>query len=493
MSDGKDEDERTATENEDEEDYSDKKIASPSEEPIVDGNTKGTIEKGRGEDDIEEPQAEEPAKTKRSSSPLKSIFGIFGPGVITGASDDDPSGIATYSQVGSQFGFGMLWTVIFLYPLMTAVQEMCARIGLVSGSGLAGVVKKRYSMKIVYPIASLLLIANTINIGADIGAMSASVRLIFPQLPFVLVSLAFTAFILLSEILVPYDKYVKILKYLTLSLFAYVATAIIVGGNMQQILISTFVPHTEFNANFAMLFVAVVGTTISPYLFFWQASEEAEEEVAKKKIKEIGKGKPKVSKKEVKVMREDVMLGMAFSVFIMWAIMVSTAGTLHANGITDITTADQAARALEPLVKSFPNAGEIAETIFALGIIGTGLLAVPVLAGSSGYALSEAFGWREGLSRKFRQAKYFYLIIAASTIIGLWINFTNIDPIRALIYAAVINGIVAVPMLFVIIRIANDKKILGEMTNKRLSNVLGWIAFVTMTILVLMLFVTWSR
>jgi Mn2+/Fe2+ NRAMP family transporter len=242
-----------------------------------------------------------------------------------------------------------------------------------------------------------------------------------------------------------------------------------------------------------MMFVAVLGTTISPYLFFWQASEEAEEDIAKKKIQEIGKGRPKVSKKEVKIMRTDVMIGMAFSVSIMYAIMVTTAGALHYNGITDIATADEAAKALEPLVKSFPNAGEIAKTIFALGIIGTGLLAIPVLAGSSGYALSDAFGWREGLSKKFGQAKQFYLIIAASTVIGLWINFTNIDPIKALIYTAVINGIVAVPMLFVIMRIANDKKILGGMTNKRLSNVLGWIAFVIMSISVSILFITWSN
>ena len=481
-----------------EEDYDDKKIASPPEEPIVEGNTKTTVEEVRGgEDDIErKSQAEEPAKilSKQSSlSLLKSIFGIFGPGVITGASDDDPSGIATYSQVGAQFGFGMLWMALFLYPLMTVVQEMCARIGLVTGSGLAGVIKKRHSKKIVYPIASLLIIANTINIGADIGAMSASIRLIFPQLPFVLVSLAFVAFILLSEILVPYNKYVRILKYLTLSLFAYVATTIIVGGNLQQVLAYTILPHIEFNANFAMLFVAVVGTTISPYLFFWQASEEAEEDVAKRKIKEIGKGIPKVSKREVRLMRADVMLGMAFSQLIMWAIIVSTAGTLHANNITGIATADQAAKALEPLVKSFPNAGEIAETVFALGIIGTGLLAVPVLAGSCGYTLSDAFGWRQGLSRRFGQAKHFYLIIAASTVIGLWINFTNIDPIKALIYTAVINGIVSVPMLFAIMRIANDKKILGDMTNKRLSNILGWIAFVIMSISVLILFVTWGK
>jgi NRAMP (natural resistance-associated macrophage protein)-like metal ion transporter len=491
------ENEKATTKNEKKEDHNDKKkIASSSEEPVVEDNTKTAAEKGgREENDKEKPQAQEPAKnlSKPSSSLLRSTFGTFGPGVITGASDDDPSGIATYSQVGAQFGFGMLWMVLFLYPLMTVVQEMCARIGIVTGSGLAGVIKKRHSKKILYPIASLLLIANTINIGADIGAMSASVRLIFPQLPFVLVSLAFVALILLSEILVPYNNYVKILKYLCLSLFAYIATAIIVGGNLQQVLAYTILPHIEFTANFAMLFVAVIGTTISPYLFFWQASEEAEEDVAKKKIKEIGKGRPKVSKKEVKIMRADVMLGMAFSVSIMYAIMVSTAGTLHSNGITDIATADQAAKALEPLVKSFPNAGEIAETIFALGIIGTGLLAVPVLAGSCGYALSDAFGWRGGLSKKFGQAKQFYLIIAASTVIGLWINFTNIDPIKALIYTAVINGIVAVPMLFVIMRIANDKKILGDMTNKSLSNVLGWIAFVIMSMSVLILFVTWSK
>ena len=501
MNDKKEEGETAIRNEKDDNNY--EKMDSPSEQPIIDDNKKtATTEKERrgqennNNNNKKKPQPQESTQkvSKPSSSRLRSALGILGPGVITGASDDDPSGIATYSQAGAQFGFGLLWMVPFLYPLMTGVQEMCARIGLVTGSGLAGALKKRYSNKIIiiYPIATLLLIANTINIGADIGAMSASIRLIFPQLHFVPVSLAFVAFILLSQILVPYDKYVKILKYLTLSLFAYIATAIIVGGSLQQVLVSTIFPHIEFNSNFAMIFVAVVGTTISPYLLFWQASEEAEEDVAKKKIKEIGKGRPKISKKEVKIMRTDVMLGMAFSVSIMYAIMISTAGTLHSNGITDIATADEAAKALEPVVKSFPNAGEIAKTIFALGIVGTGLLAIPVLAGSSGYALSEAFGWREGLSKKFGQAKHFYLIIAASTVIGLWINFTNIDPIKALIYSAVINGIVAVPMLFLIMRIANDEKILGDMTNKRLSNVLGWIAFVVMSISVSILFITWS-
>lgn len=473
------------------------KDEEPQKEQSTDAadNTKGTNRKEdptRIHNKDTTPAFISPSAKKQVSSKLKSIFAIFGPGIITGASDDDPSGIATYSQVGAQFGFGMLWMVLFLYPLMTVVQEMCARIGLLTGSGLADIIKKKYSRKAVYPIASLLLIANTINIGADIGAMSASVRLIFPQVPFVAASLAFAAFILLSEILVPYERYVKILKYLTLSLFAYVATTIIVGGNLEQVLTATFIPHIEFSSDFALLFVAIVGTTISPYLFFWQASEEAEENVAEKKIKDIGKGKPKVLKKDVKLMRADVAIGMAFSQLIMWAIIVATAGSLHAHNITDIQTADQAAKALEPLVKSFPNAGVIAKTIFALGIIGTGLLAVPVLAGSSGYALADAFGWKQGLSKKFRQAKYFYLVIAASTIVGLWINFTNIDPIKALVYTAVINGVVSVPLLFVIMRISNDKNILGSRTNGRVSNILGWAAFVVIAVSVVVMFATWN-
>src|SRR5215216_7166472 len=275
---------------------------------------------------------------------LKQLLKSLGPGVITGASDDDPSGIATFSQAGAKFGFGMLWLVLFQYPLMTVIQEMCARIGLVSAGGLAAVVKKKYSKKVVFPIASLLFIANTINIGADIGAMSASIRLIFPQIPIILATISFAAFILTAEILIPYKKHVKILKYLTLSLFAYVITAIIVGGNWNQIIVATIVPHIEFTPEFAMMFVAIFGTSISPYLFFWQASEEAEEDVAKHKIKEIGSEKnnnrqPKIAKKEVKIMRFDIAIGIAFSHFIMWAIMLTTAGSLYENGVTNIDSA----------------------------------------------------------------------------------------------------------------------------------------------------------
>ena len=426
-----------------------------------------------------------------SKSHFKSFFKILGPGIITGASDDDPSGIATYSQAGAQVGLGALWFALFQYPMMAVVQEMCARIGLVTGSGLAGIIKKRYSKKIVYPIASLLLIANTINIGTDIGAMSASVRLILPQLPVIIVTLFFTAFIISTEILLPYKRYVKMLKYLAFALFAYVITAIIVGGNLGEIFVASIVPHLEFNSAFAMMFVAIFGTTISPYLFFWQASEEAEEDVAKHKIKEIGTGKPKVTKKEVRLMRADVAIGMAFSQLIMWFIIMTTANALHANGVIDIATAEQAAKALEPLVKTFPNAGEISKTIFAFGIIGTGLLAIPILAGSSAYALADGFGWKQGLSKKFKQAKAFYLVIVASTLIGLWINFINIDPIKALVYTAVINGVVAVPILIAIMKIANDKKLLLTKTNGRVSNIIGWITVLIMGFAAGIMFVTW--
>ncbi len=424
---------------------------------------------------------------------FKKALRFLGPGLISGASDDDPSGIATYSQAGAGFGFGMLWLAIFQYPLITVIQEMCALIGLATGDGIAGIMRRKYSRKVVFPLVSLLLVANTINIGADIGAMAASVRLVFPQIPIIVIAISFAAFILAAEILVPYEKYVRILKYLTLSLFTYVATALIVGGNAVQIFLSSVIPHVELTKDYAMMFVAIFGTTISPYLFFWQASEEAEENVAKRKIKEIGHGKPRISKKEVKIMRTDVAVGMALSQFIMWSIILTTAGTLHTYGLTDIQTADEAAKALEPLVKTFPYSGEIAEVIFALGIIGTGLLAVPVLAGSSAYAISDTMGWNEGLGKRFKQAKPFYLVIAVSTLIGLGINFVNIDPIKALIYTAVINGITAVPILFAILRIANDKKILKDKTNGPVSNLLGWLTFMIMGISVIILFFTWSN
>jgi NRAMP (natural resistance-associated macrophage protein)-like metal ion transporter len=413
----------------------------------------------------------------------------LGPGVITGAADDDPSGIATYSQAGAKFGLGMLWMTLFLLPTMIVIQEMCARIGLLSGNGLAALIKKKYSTKIVYPISSLLLIANTINIGADLGAMSASVRIIFPDIPLVVTSVLFSAFIIIAEIFIPYHKYVRVLKYLVLSLFAYVITAVIVGGNISQILF-TIIPSISFSSDYAIMFVAVIGTTISPYLLFWQTSEEAEEDVEKHKIKEIGKGKPKVSPREIMLMKEDIGIGMFFSQFIMWSIIVTSAGSLYFAGITDIQTADQAASSLEPLVKSFPNSGQIAKVIFAVGIIGTGLLAIPVLSASSAFALSDTFGWKEGLEKKFSQAKSFYSVIIASTLIGVWITFSHINPIQALILTAVINAIVTVPILFIVMRLANDKKILEDKINSRFSNIFGWLTFAIMTVSVIIMFLS---
>jgi len=425
---------------------------------------------------------------------LKSISQVLralGPGVITGAADDDPSGIATYSQAGAKFGLGMLWMTLFLLPTMIVIQEMCARIGLLSGNGLAALIRKKYSTKIVYPISSLLLIANTINIGADLGAMSASVRIIFPEVPFVVTSLLFSAFIIIAEIFIPYDKYVKVLKYLVLSLFAYVITAVIVGGNISEIFF-TIIPSITFSSEYAILFVAVIGTTISPYLLFWQTSEEAEEDVAKHKIKEIGEGKPKISPREIMVMKEDIGIGMFFSQFIMWSIIVTSAGSLYFAGNTDIQTADQAASSLEPLVKSFPNSGQIAKVIFAFGIIGTGLLAIPVLSASSAFALSDTFGWKEGLEKKFSQAKSFYSVIIASTLIGVWITFSHVNPIQALILAAVINAVVTVPILFIVLRLANDKKILQDKTNSHFSNIIGWFTFAIMTISVIVMFLSFK-
>jgi Mn2+/Fe2+ NRAMP family transporter len=425
---------------------------------------------------------------------LKSVSQIIkalGPGVITGAADDDPSGIATYSQAGAKFGLGMLWMSIFLLPTMIVIQEMCARIGLLSGNGLAALIKKKYSAKVVYPISSLLLIANTINIGADLGAMSASIKIIFPGVPFVVTTLLFSVFIIVSEIFIPYDKYVKVLKYLVLSLFAYVVTAVIVGGNLSQIFF-TIIPTINFSSDYAIMFVAVIGTTISPYLLFWQTSEEAEEDVAKHRIKEIGKGKPKVSPKEIMLMKEDIGIGMFFSQLIMWSIIITSAGSLYFAGISDIQTADQAASSLEPLVKNFPNAGQIAKLIFAFGIIGTGLLAIPVLAASSAFALSDTFGWKEGLEKKFSQAKSFYSVIVASTLIGVWITFSNVNPIQALILAAVINAVVTVPILFIVLRLANDKKILQDKVNSRFSNIIGWFTFAIMTISVIVMFLSFK-
>lgn len=420
---------------------------------------------------------------------IKYLSKILGPGLISGASDDDPSGIGTYAQGGAQFGLGISWLALFQFPLMTAIQEMCARIGLTTGNGIVGVIRRHYSKKVVLPVVGLLLVANTITIGADLGAMGSSIQIITPEIPVFVITIIFAVFILFTEIFFSYVRYARMLKYTSLALFSYVAAAFVVNTDWNQVALSTLVPHFEINSKFLMMFVAFFGATISPYAFFWQASEEAEEDVARKKIEEIGAGKPRVTRKEIRIMRADSLLGMAFSQAIMWFIIIVAANTLHINNVYEIGTADQAARALEPLVHNFPNSGKIAEILFAVGIVGTGLLAIPVLAGSSAYALSDGLGWKQGLGKKFGQARGFYLIIISSTAVGLGINLVHINPITALVYASIISGIIAVPLLVIILRIANDRTILGNKTNGMLSNVLGWVTTVIMAASLVILFV----
>ncbi|MDP3988356.1 MAG: divalent metal cation transporter [Candidatus Levybacteria bacterium] len=417
---------------------------------------------------------------------IKKFIKSLGPGLITGAADNDPSGIATYTQAGAQFGFGQLWTALFMYPLMTAIQEASARIGAVKGKGIAAVVRDHYDKKILYSVVFLVVIANTINIGADIGAMAAATGLLVP-LPFAGILIFFTFSILSLEIFTSYITYSKILKWLTLALLAYPITAFIVNAPWKEILISTFVPHFELNFAFLFIITGVLGTTISPYLFFWEASEEVEEEIAKGKLRRIG-GIPRIGRGFIKNMRLDNAFGMFASEITTWFIIIVAATVLHNNDITTINSAADAAKAIEPLVNSFPNAGFLAKTIFAVGIVGLGFLAIPTLAGSASYALSEAFHWHEGLYLKLRQAHGFYGVMILATLAGLLINFIGIDPVKALIYAAVFNGIVAVPLIFLIGRIANNRKIMGEYQSGRLSKSLIWLTFVVMGMSAILMF-----
>lgn len=415
---------------------------------------------------------------------IKKIFKFLGPGFITGASDDDPSGIATYSQTGALFGFGQLWTAPFSFPLMTAVQEMCGRIGLVTGKGLAGVIKTHYSKKVLYFSVTLLVIANTINIGADLGAMAASAQLLF-GFPFIFWLLFMVVTTLLLEVLVSYKTYSKYLKYLTLALFSYVATAFVVKVDWRTVFLSTVFPHLELSKTYLLNIVAILGTTISPYLFFWQASEEVEEEVAHHKLRAMGAGQPKVTPKDVSRLRLDTIIGMFFSNLIMWFIIIATGATLFPRGISTIQSVSDAAMALRPF------AGDFAFFLFALGIIGTGLLAVPILCGSAAYAVSESFGWKEGLYLKIKKAHGFYGVITIATLIGVLINFIGISPIAALYYTAIINGIIAPPLLLIILLISNNKKIMGERVNNGLVNILGVATVAVMSIAALALL--WTK
>lgn len=404
---------------------------------------------------------------------------ILGPGVVTGAADDDPSGIATYSQAGAGFGFGLLWAFPIMFPLLLAVQESCARIGAITGQGLAAVIKEHYSRGLLLMSVGLVVVANTINIGADLGAMAVTTQLFLP-LPFALLAVLYAVIIVLLVIYIPYRRYAQILKWLALTLIAYPITTFLVGQDWGMILRHTFTFGTEFTFETMMILVGMLGTTISPYLFFWDTSEVVEEEIAKHNRSQIGED-PRATKRFLSHLRIDNFVGMALASVTAWFIVIACASTLYQSGITEIDSAADAARALEPLVQSFPNAGFIAKLIFSVGIIGLGLLAVPVLAGSSSYAVSEALGWKEGLYRKFGQAKGFYLIITLATLAGLLMNFLGIDPIKALIYTAVFNGIAAIPLLYMIARVGNNATIMGEYKNGPLSNIFVRLTLVVMT------------
>jgi len=400
----------------------------------------------------------------------------MGPGLTTGAADDDPSGIATYSQTGAQFGYGQLWTALYMLPFMMAVQEACARIGLVTGKGIAAVVKENYSKTVLYIVVGLVVIANTINIGADIGAMAEAAGLLI-HVHFVILTLVITAIILTLEIFTNYKTYSKILKWLALALLAYPITAFIVHQPWGTVLKATVVPHMEFNFAFLFIITGVLGTTISPYMFFWEASQEVEEYTGKHPNQS---GKPVITKSVLHRMRLDNNSGMIASEITTWCILLVGATVLHQSGVKDVKTAADAARALEPLVHSFPNAGFLSKLIFSVGIIGLGFLAVPVLSGSAAYAVSEAFNWNASLNYKPRKAVGFYGVITVATIIGLMINFIGIDPVKALVYAAVLNGVAAVPLLYLILRIAKNDKIMGEHKSGALSTSLLWVTFIAM-------------
>ena len=424
------------------------------------------------------PDLEEAIKTPVHPKLLQ----IMGPGLITGASDDDPSGIATYSQAGAQFGYDLGWTLLFSFPLMCAIQEISARIGRVTGRGIAGNLKLHYPNAIVYGLVILLVIANTLNLGADLGAMAAALKLLTGGPSLLFVGL-FGILIAVLEIFVRYARYVSVLKWLTLSLFAYVAVAFAVHVPWATVGYRLIVPRISLKANYLTALVAILGTTISPYLFFWQAEEEVEE------VKELTGAKPlerdpDSAPKEFERIRVDTYLGMFFSNAVALFIVVSAAATLRAHGVTDVQTSAQAAEALRPI------AGRFVFLIFGLGIIGTGLLAVPVLAGSAAYAMGEALGWHVGLARRFHRAKAFYWTIFGAIAVGAALNFSSIDPVKALFWSAVINGVVAVPVMVMMMLLASRKQAMGRFTLPPLLKGVGWLATIAMAVAAVGMFAT---
>lgn len=412
---------------------------------------------------------------------LRRFFRLLGPGLISGAADNDPAGIATYTQVGAQFGYGQLWTALFALPLLTAVQEACARIGLVTGKGLAGLIREHYGHVVLYGTVFILVATNTINVGADIGAMTEAARLLVP-LPYALLMTVSVTGILVLEIFLSYRTYARILKWLALVQFTYLITVFVIREPWKDIITATFVPHMEWSFAFLLLIVGNIGTTIAPYLFFWEASQEAEEDHEHHRVRRDGS--VRVSRAILERMRIDNAAGMFASQLITWSIIVVAATVLHPAGMTDLKTAADAARALEPLLAGSPYAAVAAKLLFAIGIVSSGLLVIPILSGSAAYALAQAAGWRSGLRYTLRQAPRFYGVIIAATVVGLVVNFLGIDLIKLLVYTSVMNGVAAVPLLFVINEIAANGAIMQEHASGTVSKILLWIAIATMVIVV---------
>ena len=421
---------------------------------------------------------------KLERSRVKRFFKLLGPGLITGASDDDPSGIGTYAVAGASLGFATLWTALFTLPLMIAVLLTCARIGMVSGMGLAAVLRRHYARNLLYLTVIGLVIANTINAGADIGAIAAAINLLIP-IPIAVLVLPVALAILALQIWGSYRLIARTFKWLTLALFAYVGSAVFARPDWSDVIKATFIPKLSFDANFLAMVVAIFGTTISPYLFFWQADQEVEEEISFGRVTRAQRRG--ASDAEIKYARWDVHIGMLLSNLVMYFIILATAATLFKTGHTNIQSATDAAQALKPFAHG------AASLLLAVGLIGSGFLAVPVLTGCSAYALTESFGGRYGFNQKLRRAKFFYAIIIVSTLVGVLINFVGINPIRALLLAAIINGFLAPPLLVAIMLVANNRHIMGNRVNGRWSNILGWTTTVVMFVAALALVLTWGQ
>jgi len=402
----------------------------------------------------------------RISAKLSSFWKILGPGLVTGASDDDPSGIATYSQAGAAYGLSTLWTALITFPLMASIQEMCARIGLVTSTGLAGTLRANYSKPVLYLMLLFSFPAIVMNIGADIAGMGAVGCLLFPFIPAAYFSLFFTILLLVLIVYLPYQKIAAVLKYLCIVLLVYLIIPFLYKQDILAIVKATFIPTIKFNKEFISILVAILGTTISPYLFFWQATMEVEQQKKKHLV---------VNKRIISEMKQDVDFGMLFSNVVMFFLILTTGTVLFNGGIHQIDTVEQAAQALKPL------AGNSAYLLFAVGVIGTGLLAIPVLSGSLSYIVTETFGWKNGLNKKFHQAKIFYVIIAISLVLGLLMNYIGISPIKALIYSAILYGMTAPVLIAIILHISNNQKIMGKFTNGKKANILGFATLILMT------------